>query len=128
MRTLKTWSLAAAALLLLFGTSAVAQTLQWIATPLDDRSDPIRINFPSLQTRAHVAVLDAAGGLFIAGGSNRPGSPIGGLSIKGGRNPGGGQATRLVTAQGQEYDWSYDGRGNCIDSQGYRISPHTTTP
>ena len=74
MRMPKTRSFAAAALLLLFGASAFAQTLQWIATPLDDRSDPMRLDFPSLQSRAHVAALDAAGGLLIAGGSNRPGS------------------------------------------------------
>jgi len=74
MRTLKTWSLAVAALLLLFGTSAFAQGLQWIATPLDDRGDPIRLDFPSLQTRSHVAAVDGAGALFLAGASNRPGS------------------------------------------------------
>jgi YD repeat-containing protein len=65
------------------------------------------------------------GGLAIKGGRNpgggmggatgsRPGSPIGGLSIKGGRNPGGGSATRVVTSQGQEYHWSYDANGNCL--------------
>ena len=27
-----------------------------------------------------------------------------------------------------EYGFRYDSRGNRIDSQGYRISPHTTTP
>ena len=27
-----------------------------------------------------------------------------------------------------EYGFRYDQRGNRIDSQGYRISPHTTTP
>jgi hypothetical protein len=53
------------------------------------------------------------GGNAAPGGSNRPGNPIGGLSVKGGRNPGGGQVTRMVTAQGQEFDWSYDGNGNC---------------
>jgi hypothetical protein len=27
-----------------------------------------------------------------------------------------------------EYGFRYDSRGNRIDAQGYRISPHTTTP
>lgn len=65
------------------------------------------------------------GGLTIKGGRNpgggmggatgaRPGNPIGGLTIKGGRNPGGSFATRVVTSQGQEYDWSYDANGNCL--------------
>jgi len=65
------------------------------------------------------------GGLSIKGGKNpsptivvgssaRPGNPIGGLTIKGGKNPGGGSATRLVTSQGQEYTWSYDANGNCL--------------
>ena len=63
------------------------------------------------------------GGLNIKGGknpgggtggaSNRPGNPIGGLTIKGGKNPGGGMATSLVTSLGQEYTWSYDANGNC---------------
>lgn len=48
------------------------------------------------------------------GGSQRPGNPIGGLTIKGGKNPGGGSATRMVTSQGQEYTWSYDANGNCL--------------
>ena len=65
---------AAAALLLLFGTSAFAQALQWIATPVDDRGDPLRLNFIGSENRSHIAALDAAGNLLIAGGSNRPGS------------------------------------------------------
>jgi hypothetical protein len=31
-------------------------------------------------------------------------------------------------AMRDEYGFRYDARGNRIDAQGYRISPHTTTP
>ena len=74
MRMPKTWKFAVAAMLLACGASAFAQTLQWAATPLDDRGDPIRLDFPSLRSRAHATAVDSAGALFIAGGSNRPGS------------------------------------------------------
>ena len=63
-----------AILVFLFAGDAIAQTLQWAIAPLDDRGDPIRTGFAALQNPKHVAALDAAGNLFIAGYSLAPGS------------------------------------------------------
>lgn len=62
----------------------------------------------SMLAAGHIIPIGCGGGSGI-GGNLRPGSPIGGLSIKGGRN----YPTRLITSYGQIFTWSYDPGGNC---------------
>jgi YD repeat-containing protein len=46
--------------------------------------------------------------------SGRPGAPIKGISVKGGRPRPSARMTRLTTSHGQVLTWSYDARGNCV--------------
>lgn len=45
----------------------------------------------------------------------RPGAPIKGISVKGGRNHA-TRVTRLTTSHGQSFTWSYDAAGNCTSA------------
>ena len=55
------------ATLLLVAAGAAAQTLQWSIAPNGPNGYPIATALSALQSRHHVAALDASGNLFIAG-------------------------------------------------------------
>jgi len=83
-----------------------------------DGSDCTNRGWPkrgSALARGGIIPIGCGGGTGI-GGALRPGSPIGGLTIKGGRNPG-GNVKRIITSHGQTFTFDYDPHGNLLSER-----------